>query len=219
MYFKHKNLSHAKVVNFRLYLISDRRQSQNRPLSEVIREACQAGIKAVQLREKDLPPISLYHLAREINEICQSNHTKLLINDRADIAQAVNADGIHLTSQSLPVETVRKCLTSLNIIGVSTHSLAEAQQAEASGCDFILFGPIFESPSKIAFGKPQGLKKLYELTKVVNVPIFAVGGIHPERAKQCVENGAAGVAVISAIMRAPDIHKIVKKFENSLGKL
>ncbi|MFQ5864251.1 MAG: thiamine phosphate synthase [bacterium] len=206
-------------LNFRLYLITDRHQCQGRQLTQVVDEACKAGVKAVQLREKDLSPFALYQLAEHIKEVCQSTHTKLFINDRADIAQAVQADGIQLTSQSLPVEAVRRCLLDRKLIGVSTHSLEEAQRAEESAADFILFGPIFETPSKAGFGKPQGLARLNQLAKLVGVPVFAVGGINPERAKQCMENRAAGVAVISSIMSSPNIKTMVRRYEHVLGSL
>jgi thiamine-phosphate pyrophosphorylase len=173
----------------------------------------------VQLREKDLTPFALYQLAKDIKNICQSTHAKLFINDRADIAQAVEADGVQLTSQSLPVEAVRTCFSEPKLIGVSTHSFEEAQRAEESKADFILFGPIFETPSKAAFGQPQGLVSLNRLSKTVSVPIFAVGGINPERAKECIENGAAGVAVISSIMSSPNIKRIIKTYEEVLGTL
>ncbi|MFQ5823474.1 MAG: thiamine phosphate synthase [bacterium] len=206
-------------LNFRLYLITDRHLCKGRQLTQVIDEACTAGVKAVQLREKDLSPLSQYQLAKNIKQVCQSTHTMLFINDRADIAQAVEADGVQLTSQSLPIEAVQKCFTQSKLIGVSTHSLEEAQRAEKSGTDFMLFGPIFETPSKTAIGKPQGLAKLNQLTKFVNVPVFAVGGINSERAKQCMDNGAAGVAVISSIMSSPNPKRIIKTYEHVLGSL
>ncbi len=204
-------------VNFRLYFITDRHQCTDKPLLDIISEASQAGVKAVQLREKDLSPIELYNLASETIIVCRKTQTKLFINDRADIAEAVEADGVQLTSKSLPVKAVRKCLKSERLIGVSTHSFEEARKAEDSGCDFILFGPIFQTPSKIAYGKPLGLKSLFDLRKMVNVPIFAVGGINPDRAKKCLENGAFGVAVISSIVRATDINKVISDFKNYLG--
>lgn len=206
-------------INFRLYLITDRHQCKNREFSQVITQACAAGVKAIQLREKDLSPFSLYQLAENIKKICQVTQTKLFINDRADIAQALGAEGVQLTAQSLPVEAVRKCFTEPKLIGVSTHSLEEAQRAEGSGADFVLFGPIFETPSKTTFGKPQGLAKLEQIAKLIKIPVYAIGGIIPERAKQCLERGAFGVAVISSVMSSTNVIRIVKKFETFLGSL
>ena len=206
-------------VNYRLFVITDRHQCKCGQLSKVIDEACKAGVKAVQLREKDLSPLLLYQLAEKIKKICHSTNTRLLINDRADIAQAVDADGVQLTSQSLSVYSVRKFLPKSMLIGVSTHSLEEAQRAENYGADFVLFGPVFQTPSKAVFGEPQGLSKLEKITKTVQVPVFAVGGINPARAKQCRERGSFGVAVISSVMSSPNVKVVIKEFENYLGRL
>ncbi len=206
-------------LNFRLYLITNRHLCGEGKLTSVVEEACKAGVKAVQLREKDLSPVLLYQLAIDIKKICQQHHTKLFINDRADVAMAVEADGVQLTSQSLPVEAVRKWFPRPKLIGVSTHSLEEALRAQEGNADFILFGPIFETPSKAPFGNPQGLNKLSHLSKSVQVPIFAVGGINPERAKYCIGNGATGVAVISSIMSSSNVERIVKSYEQVLGGL
>ncbi len=136
-------------INFRLYVITNRLLCGKRTLTEVIGEACRSGIKAVQLREKDLSAKSIINLAQEIQQICKKTGVKLLINDRFDIARAIRADGVHLTAQSLPVKIVRKHLSSSQLVGVSTHSLDEAKQAEDSGADFVLFGPVYHTPSKL----------------------------------------------------------------------
>lgn len=206
-------------VNFRLYIITNRLLCGERTLTEVIKEVCRGGVKAIQLREKDLPAKSIFNLAQEIQQICKKNGVKLLINDRFDIARAIRADGVHLTSKSLPVKIVRKHLSSSQLLGVSIHSLDEAKQAEDSGADFVLFGPVYHTPSKAAYGDPQGLTKLQEVTKSVSIPVFAVGGMTPGKAKECVESGAFGVAVISSVMRAQDISVTLESYENCLDTL
>jgi len=206
-------------VNFRLYIITNRLLCGDRTLAEVVEEICRGGVKAIQLREKDLPAESIYNLAQEIQQICEKNGAKLLINDRFDIAGAVGADGVHLTSKSIPVEIVRKHFNSSKIIGVSTHSLKEARQAQDSGADFVLFGPIYHTPSKAAYSQPQGFTKLKETTKSVSIPVFAVGGMTPDKTKECVESGAFGVAVISSVMSAMDIPGTLKSYESCLGTL
>jgi len=208
---------HSKI-GFRFYLITDRRRCAAEKLQPVIEEACRAGVKAVQLREKDLSARALFELAHEMKNICHRSGTKLFINDRADIAAAVAADGVHLTAQSLPLPAARTLLKT-KLVGVSTHSLAEAEHAAAAGCDFILFGPIFETPSKSAFGPPQGLGRLQDVAKRVSVPVFAVGGIMPPRSRACLEHGAFGVAVISAIMGAPNAAQAINDFKNYMGEL
>ncbi len=206
-------------VNFRLYVITNRLLCRERTLVETVEEACQAGVRAIQLREKDLPAKSVHNLAQEIQQICKKTGTKLLINERFDIAKAVRADGIHLTSKSIPVDIVRKNLKSNKLIGVSTHSLAEAKQAEDSGADFILFGPVYHTPSKTAYGDPQGLTRLREVTSFVSIPVFAIGGITPEKARACVDNGVFGVAVISSVMSARDIPSTLKNYARYLQQL
>ena len=204
-------------IDFHLYFITDRHKCQPRPLTEVVKEACEAGIKAVQLREKDLSPVELFHMAEELKKICQSYRAKLFINDRMDVAMAVEADGIQLTSKSLPVDVVRRFYSRL--IGVSTHSLDEALLAQKGGADFILFGPVFYTPSKIQYGEPQGLSRLQHITLNVKLPVFAVGGITSDRAKTCLEAGAHGVAVISAIMSSENIKASVCEFKKRLQDL
>ena len=209
---------HSKI-GFRFYLITDRRRCAAEKLQPVIEEACRAGVKAVQLREKDLSARALFQLAHEMKNICHRYGTKLFINDRADIAAAVAAAGVQLTAQSLPLPAARAALSKTKLVGVSTHSLADAEHTAAAGCDFILFGPIFETPSKSVFGPPQGLGRLQDVAKRVSVPVFAVGGITPARSRECLEHGAFGVAVISAIMGAPDVAQAVNDFKNYLEEL
>ena len=206
-------------VNFRLYVITNRLLCGDRTLTEVVGAVCRGGVKAIQLREKDLPAKSISNRAQEIQQICKKNGTQLLINDRFDIAGAVGADGVHLTSKSLPIEIVRKYFNSDKLVGVSTHSLEEARQAEDSGADFALFGPIYPTPSKAAYGHPQGLKKLQEVAKSVSIPVFAVGGMTPGKAKECVESGAFGVAVISSVLSTRYISATLKSYEDCLGRL
>jgi thiamine-phosphate pyrophosphorylase len=140
----------------------------------------------------------LYELASRAVEITRGSKTRLLVNDRVDIARAAGVDGVHLTSQSLPAEVVRNICGPEFLIGVSTHSLAEAQAAQAADADFVVFGPIFDTESKRAFGAPQGLDKLRELTsELQGFPVIAIGGITLDNFAGCVISGAAGVAGIS----------------------
>lgn len=185
----------------------------------VVQDACEAGVRAVQLREKDLFPSELYPLAGKMNAVCRATGTKLLVNDRVDVVQAVQADGVQLTAKSLPVAVARGLLGKAKLIGVSTHSLEEAHRAADSGADFVLYGPVFYTSSKAAFGAPKGLSDLTRVAEAVAVPVFAIGGINPDRANRCIEAGASGVAVISSILHAEDIRKAVAEFEDALGCL
>jgi thiamine-phosphate pyrophosphorylase len=135
----------------------------------------------------------------------------LLVNDRSDIARTAGADGVHLTSQSLPADVVRNIYGPEFLIGVSTHSLEEARAAQAGGADFAVFGPVFETESKLAFGAPQGLNRLSEVTSELRgFPVVAIGGITLENAGACFKVGANGVAAIRLLNDAERMSSIVE---------
>lgn len=200
-------------IDFKLYLITDRKQTKL-PLPEAIRLALEGGVRSVQLREKDLPIRDLLALSRELRVITKEFNAKLFINDRVDVAIAVNADGVHLGHESMPVEAVRKIVGKDMLIGVSTHNLEEAMAAESGGADFITFGPIFETPSKVKYGLSVGMEALKILNNKLEVPIFALGGIKSGNIVQVMGAGSAGVGMISEILTADDIrqtsHKIIE---------
>ena len=163
-----------------------------------VRAAVEAEVVLLQIREKSLPARVLYELATRAADITRDSKTRLLINDRADIARAAGADGVHLTSQSLPAGVVRRTFGSEFLIGVSTHSLDEARAARDGGADFVVFGPVFETESKRGFGAPQGLDKLRQVAdELRGFPVLAIGGISLENAGACFDAGASGVAAIS----------------------
>ena len=157
-----------------------------------------AQLPLIQIREKSLPARVLYELIASAVEITRGSKTRLLVNDRVDIALAAGADGVHLTARSLPANVVRKICGPEFLIGVSTHSLAEARAAQAGGADFVVFGPVFDTESKRAFGEPQGLDKLREVTSDLGeFPVIAIGGITRENSAACISAGASGYAGIS----------------------
>ena len=163
----------------------------------LVRAAVDAEVPLFQVREKSLHARVLYELVARAAEIARGSKTRLLVNDRSDIARAAGADGVHLTAQSLPVEVVRSIYGADFLIGVSTHSLDEARGARAGGADFVVFGPVFETESKRAFGEPQGLSKLAEMTRALGeFPVVAIGGITLDNVDECFEAGARGIAAI-----------------------
>jgi thiamine-phosphate pyrophosphorylase len=163
-----------------------------------VRAVVEAEVVLLQIREKSLPARVLYELATRAAEITRGSKTRLLVNDRADIARAAGADGVHLTSQSLPAGVVRRTFGSEFLIGVSTHSLDEARAARDGGADFVVFGPVFETESKRGFGAPQGLDKLRQVAdELRGFQVLAIGGISLENAGACFDAGASGVAAIS----------------------
>jgi thiamine-phosphate pyrophosphorylase len=188
----------------RLYVVTDRQQTAGRPLPEVIAAAVRGGVGMVQLREKDLSARDLYALGACLQDMLIPHHIPLLINDRLDVAQALDAAGAHLAGHSLPTALARRVLGPHKLLGVSTHSVEEARTAVAAGADFIVFGPVFDTPSKAAYGAPQGLQRLQEVIRHVTIPVLAIGGIDCHNLPQVLQTGAHGVAMIRAVLAAPD---------------
>jgi thiamine-phosphate pyrophosphorylase len=192
----------ACLVDFSLYLITDRLQTAGRGLPAVVADALRGGLRAVQLREKDLTGCQLFDLAGELRNSTREYGAKLLINDRIDIAMAVGADGVHLGKASVPVAVARCILGRDQVIGYSAHSLSEAEQAERDGADFVTFGPIYDTPSKAGYGEPLGLARLAEVARRLTIPVFALGGVNITTVHDVMLAGAHGIALISAIVAA-----------------
>lgn len=186
-----------------------------RALLEKISNAAAAGINWVQIREKDLETRALTDLVRLAVAASRETHTSILVNDRLDVALATGAAGVHLGETSLPVETVAKWRRSAGrlgfLIGASCHSLEAAQAADGAGADYILFGPVFATPSKAAFGAPQGIERLREVCRSVRIPVLAIGGITVENAHSCFAAGAAGVAAIRLFQESGDLSVVVNR--------
>jgi thiamine-phosphate pyrophosphorylase len=186
--------------DFKLYLITDRTQTKGRDLLWLIEQALDAGVKAIQLREKDLAGRDLFLLAEKASQLCRNYGSSLFVNDRLDIALAVNAAGVQLGNASVPIALARQLLGAQKMIGVSTHSFNEAMEAQRQGADFVLFGPVYFTPSKAAYGAPQGLDKLKEIVGKISLPVYAIGGIKLENILDLRSIDVSGVALISAIM-------------------
>lgn len=201
------------MIDFPLYLITDRNQvAKGHTLYSAVEAALQGGVKAVQLREKDLSAAELLPLAKELRALTISYGALLFINDNIDIALEVQADGIHLGGHSQPTDIIRKEVGHEMLIGVSTHSKEDIAFAAEQGADFVTFGPVYETPSKISFGAPQGLAKLAEACRDSSIPVFALGGVTPERAIEVRQAGANGVALISAIIASSDPRATTEAF-------
>ncbi len=219
------------MIDFKLYLITDRKlvtrhlpteQAGSSPayragrLVTAVKKALKAGVKAIQLREKDLSTRELLRLAYKMRELTKKYNAKLFINDRLDIALAVEADGVHLTQNSIPADAVRKIVKKKLLIGVSTHSLKEAKEAERAGADFITLGPIYRTPSKLKYGSPLGIDTLRKISKKIKIPVFAIGGVKGSRIKDLKKAEAYGVAMISEVFRADNIQKKAGEIINIL---
>jgi thiamine-phosphate pyrophosphorylase len=200
-------LSVRPKVNFQLYLVTDRRVVRNGDLISACEESLSAaprGTVALQLREKDLPAREFHQLALRLRQVCARYGALLLINDRVDVAIAARADGVHLPFDSIGVSMARKLLPENCVIGVSTHSPPDVAGATREGADFAVFGPVFDPISKPATGSAWGSKGLAAACDAGAIPVFALGGITPERVRQLFANPdpPAGVAAIGAIFGA-----------------
>lgn len=223
------------MSSFVLCYITDRCQLKSVPLAVVIRETLRAGVDILQIREKDLPTRELMTLveeavsaARECPSVAPASRplsrehsfaplrtgsacARVLVNDRLDVALAAGAGGVHLGGHSMPVSTVRQVAPRPIVIGVSCHSLGEAIAAESAGADYLLLGPVFETPSKLKYGPPLGLDELRKVNAQVRIPVLALGGITVERVRPCLEAGAAGIAGIRIFQDCESIEALVRE--------
>jgi len=204
-------------LGFSLCLITDRAAAP-RPPADVVEECLTAGLRAVQLREKDLAVRDLLALADTLREATRRHGARLIVNDRADVALAAAADGVQRTHASLPVSALREITPPGFLVGASVHSEAEAREAAAQDADFIVFGPVYDTASKRRYGPPQGLAALEAVARAVDRPVLAVGGLTPGRVAEVVAAGAAGVAVIGAIYAAARPADATKAFLDALGR-
>lgn len=188
----------------RLYLITDRNRTHGRPLLDVVAAALRGGIDTVQLREKDLPARALYELACDLRTLCERYDALLLVNGRLDVAAAAGAHGVHLPARSFHPAEARAVLGSEALVGVSCHNLDEAMNAASEGADFLVCGPVFPTPSKQQFGPPIGTAVLAQVCREVSLPVLAIGGITSQNLALVREAGARGIAVVRAVLEAPN---------------
>jgi thiamine-phosphate pyrophosphorylase len=202
-----------------LCYVTDRRAlAQCSDLPGHVARAVQAGVDWIQLREKDLPAHELLALAQfAVSETGKSSSpARILVNDNLDVALAAGAAGVHLGERSLPVATVnaarvRGVIPKGFLIGASCHSLDAARAAEHDGADYVFFGPVFVTPSKAAFGEPQGINRLADVSRSVAIPVLAIGGVNEENAAECFAAGAAGIAAIRMFQETADLAALVAR--------
>jgi thiamine-phosphate pyrophosphorylase len=192
-----------------LYYITDRSQLQVGLLAR-IEDALRAGVDFIQIREKDLSVRDLYALCAEALRLPNPHGTKILVNARADVALAAGAHGVHLPSNSPAPSDFRGILPAGFLIGVSCHSLQDVGRAQADGADYVVFGPVFETPSKAGYGPPQGVERLRQACEAVDLPVLALGGVTSNNAASCVQAGAAGIAGISLFQKAEGLSAAVR---------
>lgn len=187
-----------------LYYITDGKQLRG-DLLGVVGRALRAGVDLVQIREKGLSARELFGLTRAVMELARTTLAKVLVNSRADVALAAGAHGVHLPSGSVSPTEIRKISPPGFEVGVSCHDPGEVRRAASEGADFVVFGPVFETPSKYAYGPPQGLQSLRDACRSADIPVLALGGVGVGNAAECLAAGAAGIAGISLFQQAVDL--------------
>lgn len=187
-----------------VYLILDPAVAAGRRLEEIARQALQQGIRTFQLRVKTSETGVFYDLASTLAPVIQAAGGLFIVNDRCDVALAVGADGVHLGQEDLPVAEARALLGPRMLIGISTHNVVQALEAEALGADYLGFGPIFPTPTKSHPEPVVGIERLREVRARVRLPIVAIGGITAANIRMVADAGADAPAVLSAVLAAPD---------------
>ena len=203
-----------KLVSPLVFYVTDRKTlpgGSSAELVERIRRSAVATVDFVQIREKDLPAGELLRTVREA--VCVTREvslTRIIVNDRLDVALTAGASGVHLGRESLPAEEAMRWCRAGNapadfMVGVSCHSVEEAREAEKVGASYAFFGPVFDTPSKRLFGPPQGIELLRDVCCAVKMPVIAIGGVNNSTAAECIKAGAAGIAAIRMIQEATDV--------------
>jgi len=192
------------VVDWSLYVVTDRPLARGRLLEQVVEAALRGGATVIQLREKEASTREFIVLGRRLQELCRARQVPLIINDRLDVALAIEADGVHVGQDDMPVALARRFLGPDRILGATASTPQEARQAEADGADYLGCNAVFYTPTKTDTGTPLGIEGFRRLVQTVSIPVVAIGGIKATNAAELIRAGAAGVAVVSAVMAADD---------------
>lgn len=200
-------------ADYSLYLVTDRRFLKGRTMKAAVEEAIAGGVTVVQAREKNVTTREFYKIALEIKEITDKHNIPLIINDRIDIAQAVDATGVHLGQDDMPITLARNILGKDKIIGISVGNITEAKEAEECGANYVGIGAIFFTGSKKDIDTPIGISGLSEIVKNINIPSVAIGGVNKDNLSQVISTGTNGAAVISAILGNDNIEQAAKELK------
>ncbi len=203
--------------SFHLYVITGEQFYPGKHFADVVEEAIQGGADIVQLREKNKTKKELYSMALTLRELTLKYNVPFIVNDHIDIALAVDAEGVHLGQDDLPLREARKLMGPKKIIGISTHALNEALEAQREGADYIGAGPVFETKSKVDVVDPVGLSYIEEVAASISIPFVAIGGIKLHNLNQVLAAGAERICVISAIVGADDVKKAAESFSQQIN--
>jgi thiamine-phosphate pyrophosphorylase len=191
-------------IDYSLYLVTDRGLAGGRPILEIVKAAVQGGVTCVQLREKDCSTLDFIDQALTIKNFLKARGVPLIINDRVDVALAIEANGVHLGQTDMPLNIAQKIIGNSMIIGISAESLEDAVEAEKGGADYLGVSPIYATPTKTDTAPPLGLDGLRTIRAAVRLPLVGIGGLNRDNSAAVIENGGDGVAVVSAIVAAED---------------
>ncbi|HID64505.1 MAG TPA: thiamine phosphate synthase [Anaerolineae bacterium] len=205
-------------MDWTLYVITDARLSRGRSHLKVIEAAIEGGATVVQYREKTGTTRQLVQEALALRRLTREASVPLIINDRLDVALAVEADGVHLGVEDMPIPIARHLMGPQAIIGFSPETVEQARQAEADGADYLGVGAVFGTGTKPDAGSPIGVEGLREMVRAVSIPVVAIGGITAGNAAACIQAGAAGVAVISAVVAAEDVKAAARRLRGQIEK-
>jgi thiamine-phosphate pyrophosphorylase len=203
-------------MDWTLYVITDAKLSRGRSHLEVAQAAIEGGASIIQFREKEMTTRELVETARSLKELTSQKGVPFIVNDRLDVALAVEADGVHVGQEDMPADMARQLIGPHKILGVSASTVEEALQAEKDGADYVSASPVFTTPTKPDTPPPTGLEGLRAIVEAVNLPVIAIGGINEKNAAEVMEAGAQGVAVISAVVSAPDIAAAARHLRETL---
>ena len=204
------------AIDYSLYLVTDRALARGRASVEIVREAVAGGATCVQLREKNCGTREFLEEARAFQAALRGTGVPLVVNDRVDVALAVDADGVHLGQQDMALADARRLGPPGWIIGVSAECVEDAIRAEREGADYIGVSPVFATPTKIDTARPLGLEGLRQMRAAVKIPLVAIGGIHAGNAREVIRAGADGLAVVSAIVSADSPREAARQLRREI---
>lgn len=205
-------------IKYSLYLVTDSGLAGSRTIEDIVFAAIQGGVDVVQYREKNGTTRRMMEEASKVLKICRANHVPLIVNDRVDVALAIDADGVHVGQDDMLAGDVRRLIGPQKILGVSVGNLAEMEQAVKDGADYVGASPIYATPTKPEADKPMGLEGLKKMAEICPLPIVAIGGINQTNLIDIIHAGAAGAAVISAIVTAEDIRLAAQRLKQEIKK-
>jgi len=208
-----------KKIDWKLCLVADVEAAGGKYIISALEKAIEGGVSLVQLRAKKLETHEFFELSLKARETTKKKNIPLIINDRVDIAFSCKADGVHLGQDDLPLSFARKILGKKKLIGVSVNTIKEAEEAERGGADYLGVGPVFFTQTKEDLRPPLGIEGLREIRKSVRIPILAIGGINAEHAREIIEAGADGVAVVSAILASKNIIKAARELAQAISHM